>query len=548
MKIITSAEFHNPNAFASWNYEDCYVSDICVKVRKFGGFDWYNRLVITDLTNAAKVGKTCTEWTIGQDCSGFNSCDNYKDIWGLLRSVCGSDNLAEAVEILRRGDYAETVEDEKITVYTREKKGVDTFSPFAVVKPVKVPSKWTMSHVWKSIYSGQIVSAHRDYRYTDDYAYDNANNFGECDMSVDALAGLAEKIIESGYSGWWVSCNKTDENGNYIIDLGLHSFEAWTLVFSPSANITLLEQLTAPKETPEAEEPTEEKAVEVSESSEERPIITMSSFDPDNDPEPTDPTPTPDDDAIYSDFDNYFKALTIVSVSFGGAQNSAETPKEGKKMPKRKKLTEKEWKRQLEEKAAFEVSERAAKREFIYNKLRNAQIGDLIAETSLPEYPETIVEIDREDCNGEPEYFVFRTNYGNSYEGFDFLDDDRTGEPASVFFPSETEQEQEQDENQITFDDIAVAYSTNETAENMPEAAPVSTSAANSALIGFKVGTKSNFKIFRTATDARATPKRSKTARRRGGVGRLLLNGSKKLLGAWRGAVRSCPCIAFIAL
>lgn len=215
-------------------------------------------------------------------------------------------------------------------------------------------------------------------------------------------------------------------------------------------------------------------------------------------------------------------------------------------MPKRKKLTEKEWKRQLEERAAFEASERAAKREFIYNKLRNAQIGDLIAETSLPEYPETIVEIDREDCNGEPEYFVFRTNYGNSYEGFDFLDDDRTGELACVFFTPETEQEQEEDENQITFDDIdiAAAYSTNETAENMPESAPISTNAANSAPIGFKVGKKSKFKSFRTAADARATRSRSKAARRRGVVGEFLTNGSKNRLKRGvgrRGAVHHPP-------
>ena len=213
-------------------------------------------------------------------------------------------------------------------------------------------------------------------------------------------------------------------------------------------------------------------------------------------------------------------------------------------MPKRKKLTEKEWKRQLEEKAAFEASERAAKREFIYNKLRNAQIGDLIAETNLPDFPETIVQIDREDCNGEPEYFIFIKNYGNSYEGFDFLDDDRTGEPACVFFAPETEQEQEEDENQITFDDIAVAYSTIETAENAVESAPFSTSAANSAPIGFKVGKKSKFKSFRTAADARATSNRRKTARWRGVVGEFLPNGSKNYLERGvgrRGAVHHPP-------
>ncbi len=215
-------------------------------------------------------------------------------------------------------------------------------------------------------------------------------------------------------------------------------------------------------------------------------------------------------------------------------------------MAKPKKLTEKEWKRQLEEKAAFEASERAAKREFIYNKLRNAQIGDLIAETNLPDFPETIVEIDREDCDSEPEYFVFITNYGNSYEGFDFLDDDQTGEPASVFFALETEQEQEQDENQITFDDIAAAYSTNETVENLPESAPFSTSAANSTPIGFKVSTKPKFKIFRTAADARVAPNRSKTARRLWWGVDILPNGFEKLRRGvvvaawWRGCEKNC--------
>ncbi|MGN1303813.1 MAG: hypothetical protein ACI4YB_02130 [Oscillospiraceae bacterium] len=217
-------------------------------------------------------------------------------------------------------------------------------------------------------------------------------------------------------------------------------------------------------------------------------------------------------------------------------------------MPKRKKLTEKEWKRQLEEKAAFEASERAAKREFIYNKLRNAQIGDLIAETNLPDFPETIIEIDREDCDDDPELFNFTTNYGNVYQGSEFLfdayprvfpyDEDESG----VFFVETTEQEINED--QISFDDIAVAYSTNETAENMPEPAPVLTSAASSALIGFKVSAKSKLKIFRTTTDARAALNLSKTARRRGAVGKFLPNDSKNCLGrgVWRcEAVRASP-------
>lgn len=202
----------------------------------------------------------------------------------------------------------------------------------------------------------------------------------------------------------------------------------------------------------------QELADEISEENEtlKREEIEMTSTDPDNDP--TDPTPgKPDKNATYSDFDNSFKACDIISVSFGGVSNSAEPAEGEKKTNRKKKLTEKEWKKQLEMKADFEASEKAAKIEKIYNQLCTAKIGDLIIELKTPEIVEHITKIDREECNNEPEYFCIETDCGNIYEGFDFLDDTTTGEPASVIFASESEPEQP-DENQITFDDVA--YST----------------------------------------------------------------------------------------
>lgn len=206
-------------------------------------------------------------------------------------------------------------------------------------------------------------------------------------------------------------------------------------------------------------------------------------------------------------------------------------------MTKRKKFTEKEWKRQLEEKATFEASEKETKKAAVYAALRSAQIGAKIVETSAPDYPEIIIEIDSED--EEPEYFSFWTNYGNCYEGFDFLDNEQTGEFASVIFVSETEQEQ--DENQITFDDLAAMTSASETAEP----STVSPSAEKFAIIGGKAGGASPDlgTVCTMSAPVRPAPNRLKTARWRlwWGVG-VPPNGFEKLHGGVVVAVWWCGC------
>lgn len=292
--------------------KEMYISDLCVKVKIFSLYD--NAIVeIVDLANAAKVGKSCTVWTVEQK---HDPRESFLDMPEMFAAVCDSSEISEIVEKLRRGDFSETSADGNITVYSRERKGVDTFSPFAKVNPVKVPSKWTMSHVWKAIYSGQIVAAHRDYRYTDDYAYDAAYNFGERDLSGDDLADLAEDIIEGGYSGWSVRCNGIDENGNYIINLALHSFEGWTLTFNPSATCGIVE--TRKNLGVDDDENTLTLVADFSNSE---------PTDPDDDPTPGKPENI-ENDTAYSKFDSFFNSYNIISVTFGGAQNSAEASTE----------------------------------------------------------------------------------------------------------------------------------------------------------------------------------------------------------------------------
>lgn len=154
-------------------------------------------------------------------------------------------------------------------------------------------------------------------------------------------------------------------------------------------------------------------------------------------------------------------------------------------MAKRKKLTEKEWKKQLEEKAAFEASEREAREAAIYSALRSAQIGTKIVEKSTPDFPEIIVKIDRNDCADDYDFeFECWTDCGNRYDINDFFEDFWTGASPVVAFVSEPEQEAEQDSDQLTFDDLAAMISANEPAEP----STVSPSAAESATIGGKMG------------------------------------------------------------
>lgn len=427
-KIIESA---NLDIDVIYSRDDYFVADLGVKVGKYGSFESFYKIFITDLTNAGKSGKTCATWTICQDGRAISNYADYKCPSDMLKAVCGSSNISEVVEVLRSGNYKETAEN--ITVYISERKGVNVFSPFASVKPVKVPTKWTISHIWKAIYTGQIVAAHRDYRYTDDYAYDAASNFGEGDLSGEALAELAEDIIENNYSGWWVHLDKIDENGRYIIDLGLHSFEGWTLVFDPDATCGIIETRR-----------------NLGVDDEERFLTLAADFttdtDPDDDPTPTDPTP--DDGATYSNFDNAFKACNIISVTFGGAQNSAAdralTYSEMPDAAPRKKLTEKEWKKQLAAKAAFEAAEKAA---------RQAEIAEKLVEGVELSDGTTIASVDKCDNNGnilEVKYWLFTASDGSYYD----IEDFENGK-ISVVEPVEPEQP---DENQLTFDDVA--YST----------------------------------------------------------------------------------------
>lgn len=174
--------------------------------------------------------------------------------------------------------------------------------------------------------------------------------------------------------------------------------------------------------------------------------------DPDKDPDPTEPNDKPD----YSAFDENFNRANIISVSFGGTSCSALTP------VKRKKLTEKEWKKQLDAKAAFEAEQKVAARAEIEHRFNKLEVGSRLSDGS------TITKIDVEiydepDGNTstwrtiETDFDSFGVLSAGYYDVEDFIN-------GVIAFDDIPESELI-DENQITFDEIT-AYLANEAADN----------------------------------------------------------------------------------
>lgn len=141
---------------------------------------------------------------------------------------------------------------------------------------------------------------------------------------------------------------------------------------------------------------------------------------------------------------------------------------------KTKKLTEKEWKKQLAAKAAFEAAEKEAKCAEIERRFNALQIGDKLSDGST--ITKIDVEIYDEPDGSESTWRTVKTDF-DSFLGFGSgyydVDDFLNG----VISFEETPKPEQPNENQITFDEIT-AYSANDTAENAPAPSPIDETAA----------------------------------------------------------------------
>lgn len=205
---------------------EAYTEAFCEKdqlyFRRTYGSD---SMTICDLSNAQKVGKECTSWTIYGE---------WNDSTPLLSKLSreGISQISQLAEACQSGKMFDGV-----SISERSSKGLDVFSPFVEVKPLdKVPAKWTKRQFTQALMSGQLFRGEVSYHYTDDYAMDAANNFST-GRGFD-MAHFAKREV-----GDWGSCTncygeqEPDKNGFYRVHYSEHLNSSKTLWFDLNCNI-----------------------------------------------------------------------------------------------------------------------------------------------------------------------------------------------------------------------------------------------------------------------------------------------------------------------
>lgn len=186
-------------------------------------------LTIIDGRNAFKNKSVCPLYRISGE-----ECKNGNDSCPVLNSDWMHYPLETVVELLETADWTQwlnykgsynNIEVDGLTLYRSDENAKRTFNVNALdrLKPLtKQPKKWTLPMVVRALVNGQ-VSAYRKYKYTDDYAYDAASNYGE---GAASNLWLAERLVDSP-DGWWAA-----PDGDKAITCACHHFESFCLTFT----------------------------------------------------------------------------------------------------------------------------------------------------------------------------------------------------------------------------------------------------------------------------------------------------------------------------
>lgn len=228
----TDKESYFPDYDSVGNVKIYKTSDVSILSNRYGYYADINAylyfydgsVTIIDLTNAMKTGQKCKKYSVYQ--SGYGRLD-FSEFLNLIDKY-DINNVNEFYNHIVEGK-----EIEGLTIQQSEEKSSKTFSPFVEVKPIKTPNKWTRTHVWKAILSGQVFDGKTDYHYTDDYAYDAAYNYRE-GCGVD-LIKLAQDLIEDSCSGYSFYTGE-EKDGVIPVSVSTYSFDSKTLYFDENGN------------------------------------------------------------------------------------------------------------------------------------------------------------------------------------------------------------------------------------------------------------------------------------------------------------------------
>ncbi|PKG68683.1 J domain-containing protein [Pseudoalteromonas sp. GutCa3] len=168
-----------------WNnnkFETIYFEKYQVSVHIYSSV-----IIITNIKDALETGRKCTEYRInwGLDNDEIGMQRFYEWVRNINNDSCLTSVLANiyTADYKDINEYTCSAELAKGLKVTRsELKAVKVFSPFKLnkIKPLtEVKAKVSANHLIKIIANGQYCNLQRNYRYTDDYSYDSASNFGQ---------------------------------------------------------------------------------------------------------------------------------------------------------------------------------------------------------------------------------------------------------------------------------------------------------------------------------------------------------------------------------
>lgn len=212
--------FHSSDVSFFNCYKEGYYEDINVYFSNLNN----HSCILIDLTNAQRKGKECERYSI---------FGNEIEIGEFLYNEMNLHTVKDLYEAVKSNkDFL----DLKVTV--GHQKGIDTFSPFAEIKPIKEPQKeyWTKTQFINALMSGQIYQGTMICRLSDDYAYDAANNFFE-GTGLD-LSHIVSYAIEHWSKLNYVHVDGKNEENHTILCFG-NSFEYKEFLFDENCNQAL---------------------------------------------------------------------------------------------------------------------------------------------------------------------------------------------------------------------------------------------------------------------------------------------------------------------
>lgn len=168
--------------FDLYKHREAYIRDLNISYRRLNDGDG---IYVTELENAGKNGKNCTEFAIYR--RGYSGKD---PIAMKLINDFGISSVSELYKSLQEEkDFGFDVQIER-----RDRKGVETFSPFIEIKPLaKIPERWNKRNFTNAMLSGQIYGGQIEQRLTDDYRYDAGQNFSE-GVPVDIVKSARDTV------------------------------------------------------------------------------------------------------------------------------------------------------------------------------------------------------------------------------------------------------------------------------------------------------------------------------------------------------------------